>query len=110
MLRAVGIDVSARDCKVSWEQFLKIQQMMRLSCDDKAQQMQFAVKLFDPQLSGCVKFASFEKTIGEFFASSDSESDAKGPSFSQSLLKQIKQTSAYHDGYLHPAGLLLVIQ
>lgn len=63
ILAAIGIDLGAKEVKVSWEQFLEIIQMLNIKCQDKEKQMNFIVKLFDPRESGFIRSGEFEETI-----------------------------------------------
>lgn len=60
VLRAVGIDADGNDVKIDWDTFLLIHKIFTLDVRDRELILRFAVKLFDPLLSGYVKDCDFE--------------------------------------------------
>ena len=60
ILEAIGIDVEASDCKISWEQFLLLNKLLNPKCPDKEEVIRFAVKLFNPQDSNFIASTEFE--------------------------------------------------
>lgn len=75
ILKAVGIDISAKDAKVDWDAFLTIGMMLNVKCPDLERQRWFAVKLFDPSCAGFTSSAEFEELVHNFFSSDDQDDD-----------------------------------
>lgn len=56
----MGIDADGNDIKIDWDTFLLINKIFTLDVKDRELILRFAVKLFDPLLSGYVKDCDFE--------------------------------------------------
>lgn len=63
ILKAVGIDMNAKEVSIDFETFLQITKMLTPKCPDRLEQIQFCVRLFDPKLTGFIPVEEFENMV-----------------------------------------------
>ncbi len=69
LLRAMHIDDSQKEPKVSWEEFLRLNQIFKYERVAVDVFISFFVRFFDPQLTGFVPAEEFEQLIDLMFDS-----------------------------------------
>ena len=102
MLESLGINVRTdKDPKVDWEAFLKLNQIMRHTCFDSKDYIDFVVRLFDPNETGFVKASEFESLIKALFESEhneqeeDTQNTKKVESFAEHMCAYCRKIGVY---------------
>ncbi len=98
IMKAVGIDMNAKEVNIDFETFLQITKMLTPRCPDRQAQIQFCVRLFDPKLTGFIPVDEFEYMVQQFYEGDNNNGTEKENSFSEGMLAALQKNGLYEKG------------